>query len=308
MRLSIDQIDGDTYVRLVCPQEKLCQEIGEPSLKRNRVFRLTNNKILKVYGEHSRWLREVSSLRFLQDKAVSCPFLYETGKDLDFDWAVMSAVPGIVMAEKMDVDGINKQASLYELGVYHARYHQACSVNYCGDWNSIKIDTSYGAFIKGFHSAFIQTIQKEQTHDSNDSKLFKKCVSLITTFDSRFDYQGNFTLCHNDFHPRNILVDPTTSRIEGVIDFERSFFAEPLFDMTRVLLLDTLESIIASAYLRGYEDYVGYRIDKNRLVYYLLLKCIHVRSWSYEIAQDYYFKSKKLLENIVNEYCEESCK
>ena len=302
MSLTINRIDGEEYVKHVYPEKMLCQEIGEPSLKRNRILKISNNKIIKIYGETSRWLREVNSLRFLQYKDMASPCIHATGRYLGFDWVVMSAIPGVILAEHTRFEPSNKHTAFYEVGIYHARYHEICSVKYYGDWDFIEVDQSYASFIKRFHLEFIKSIQNETRHDLT---FFEKCFSLIDKFDTDFDYQGGFTLCHNDFDARNILIDASSSKITGIIDFERSFFAEPLFDMTRMLLLDNLENIDSSSYLKGYEDYVGYKINRSRLIYYLLLKGIHICSWSYDIAHDYYIKSKRLLENIVNEYCEE---
>jgi aminoglycoside phosphotransferase (APT) family kinase protein len=40
-------------------------------------------------------------------------------------------------------------------------------------------------------------------------------------------------LCHNDFHEGNLLVDPETWRLTGIIDVENAIAADPLIDLAK---------------------------------------------------------------------------
>jgi aminoglycoside phosphotransferase (APT) family kinase protein len=40
-------------------------------------------------------------------------------------------------------------------------------------------------------------------------------------------------LCHNDFHEGNLLVDPETWRLNGIIDVENAIAADPLLDLAK---------------------------------------------------------------------------
>ncbi|GAB2561718.1 phosphotransferase family protein [Kribbella endophytica] len=40
-------------------------------------------------------------------------------------------------------------------------------------------------------------------------------------------------LCHNDFHEGNLLVDPETSELNGIIDVENAIAADPLLDLAK---------------------------------------------------------------------------
>jgi hygromycin-B 7''-O-kinase len=42
------------------------------------------------------------------------------------------------------------------------------------------------------------------------------------------------TLCHNDFHEGNVLVDPATWRVTGFIDVENAIAADPLMDLAKI--------------------------------------------------------------------------
>ncbi|GAA1569542.1 hypothetical protein GCM10009804_27480 [Kribbella hippodromi] len=43
------------------------------------------------------------------------------------------------------------------------------------------------------------------------------------------------SLCHNDFHEGNILVDPQTWRVTGFIDVENAIAADPLIDLAKTI-------------------------------------------------------------------------
>ncbi|WP_344177271.1 aminoglycoside phosphotransferase family protein [Kribbella lupini] len=40
-------------------------------------------------------------------------------------------------------------------------------------------------------------------------------------------------LCHNDFHEGNLLVDPETWRLNGIVDVENAIAADPLLDLAK---------------------------------------------------------------------------
>ncbi len=40
-------------------------------------------------------------------------------------------------------------------------------------------------------------------------------------------------LCHNDFHEGNLLVDPATWRLNGIVDVENAIAADPLLDLAK---------------------------------------------------------------------------
>jgi Ser/Thr protein kinase RdoA (MazF antagonist) len=67
------------------------------------------------------------------------------------------------------------------------------------------------------------------------------CEQIERFAGERFEALGECqrpVLCHNDFHPGNVMVDASadgTWRISGVIDFENAVAADPLFDFAKAL-------------------------------------------------------------------------
>ncbi len=58
-------------------------------------------------------------------------------------------------------------------------------------------------------------------------------------------------LIHNDLWHGNVLLEPATGSIRGVVDFERSMFGDPLWDLVGAESMST--SATTPAILRGYE-------------------------------------------------------
>ncbi|GAA1703026.1 hypothetical protein GCM10009745_57970 [Kribbella yunnanensis] len=62
--------------------------------------------------------------------------------------------------------------------------------------------------------------------------------------------QNRFCLVHSDFNPKNLLVDPDTARITGLIDWEFSFAGSPYADLGNLLRFET-DPVFAGAVLSG---------------------------------------------------------
>ncbi|MFC9692771.1 phosphotransferase family protein [Kribbella sp. NPDC056951] len=62
--------------------------------------------------------------------------------------------------------------------------------------------------------------------------------------------QNRFCLVHSDFNPKNLLVDPETARITGLIDWEFSFAGSPYADLGNLLRFET-DPVFAGAVLSG---------------------------------------------------------
>lgn len=63
------------------------------------------------------------------------------------------------------------------------------------------------------------------------------------------------TLVHNDLWQGNVLLDPATGRVEGVVDFERALFGDPLQDFCGAASMST--GPIEPSLLAGYADAGG---------------------------------------------------
>lgn len=92
------------------------------------------------------------------------------------------------------------------------------------------------------------------------------------------------TLCQNDFNAGNIMIDPTTSRICGVFDFERASWGDPLDDLARILIQirhhnHDLGATLLQAYGVGQAYRSEHGDEPERLDVYEVLHLLEERNW-----------------------------
>ncbi len=74
-------------------------------------------------------------------------------------------------------------------------------------------------------------------------------LQVFARAEDLLDGAGNrFCLVHSDFNPKNLLVDPETARITGLIDWEFSHAGSPYADLGNLLRFET-DPVLAGAVL-----------------------------------------------------------
>jgi aminoglycoside phosphotransferase (APT) family kinase protein len=74
-------------------------------------------------------------------------------------------------------------------------------------------------------------------------------VEVFAEAEDLLDGAGNrFCLVHSDFNPKNLLVDPETARITGLIDWEFTHSGSPYADLGNLLRFET-DPVLAGAVL-----------------------------------------------------------
>ncbi|WP_405058113.1 phosphotransferase [Kribbella sp. NBC_01505] len=73
-------------------------------------------------------------------------------------------------------------------------------------------------------------------------QVFAQAEELLDSAGSRF------CLVHSDFNPKNLLVDPDTARITGLIDWEFAYAGSPYADLGNLLRFET-DQVLAGAVL-----------------------------------------------------------
>ena len=66
-----------------------------------------------------------------------------------------------------------------------------------------------------------------------DPALHTGIQQFVETHAELLESNTTPTLCHNDFHEGNVLVDPATWRVTGFIDVENAIAADPLMDLAK---------------------------------------------------------------------------
>ncbi|MHB8638058.1 MAG: phosphotransferase family protein [Fimbriimonadaceae bacterium] len=81
-------------------------------------------------------------------------------------------------------------------------------------------------------------------------------------------FEAPMRVIHNDMHAQNVLFDPTTRQLTGVIDFGDVSIAEPAIDLAYLLEIDITASAAIAAL---YEQSTGLTVDPERIldIYFL---------------------------------------
>ncbi len=95
------------------------------------------------------------------------------------------------------------------------------------------------------------------------------------------------SLCHGDFTPQNIIIDPDTHKIEGLIDFEVSKYWIPGWDLTRVnaaLEYPSVNRDLRDSFLEGYSSAVRININDIRIqiAYYKFFESLNYWIWGWD--------------------------
>ncbi|MFI5710509.1 phosphotransferase family protein [Kribbella sp. NPDC051620] len=74
---------------------------------------------------------------------------------------------------------------------------------------------------------------KEFDELEGDKQLGGEIARYVEEHAHLFSANTAPTLCHNDFHEGNVLVDPATWQVQGFIDVENAIAADPLMDLAK---------------------------------------------------------------------------
>ncbi|ADB29342.1 aminoglycoside phosphotransferase [Kribbella flavida DSM 17836] len=66
-----------------------------------------------------------------------------------------------------------------------------------------------------------------------DRALHARLTEYVEQHSGLFASSSRPVLCHNDFHEGNVLVDPDTWQVQGIVDVENAIAADPLIDLAK---------------------------------------------------------------------------
>lgn len=89
---------------------------------------------------------------------------------------------------------------------------------------------------KAGHQRYWEILERESTGlhlQPGNARVFENAFRFLQSNSAVLDYQTGAKLLHNDFHPRNILLDQ--GKFSGVIDWECSQFGEADFELCHLI-------------------------------------------------------------------------
>jgi aminoglycoside phosphotransferase (APT) family kinase protein len=100
-----------------------------------------------------------------------------------------------------------------------------------------------------------------------DPELLARTVALVARYEAVVVEDGDRALVHGDLGFHNIAVDPETSAVRGVFDWEDAAWADRHHDF-RYLLFDVEHDAMLEGALAVYEPAVGRRMSRERIALY----------------------------------------
>lgn len=182
--------------------------------------------------------RESTALHLLE-RCSWCPRIVANGMVEEVGrYVIEERLPGVPLFEVwLQLNEKERMAAGRTLGNIMQEMHQAVSFEECGDFLSnyltledLLID-KLQSVSRDLKSALIEKRpdrRREIESILSEARLF---------FGSKIRNQGigpPYHLIHNDFHFGNILYDPERGRVVGIVDFELTLKAAPLFDLLRL--------------------------------------------------------------------------
>lgn len=118
--------------------------------------------------------------------------------------------------------------------------------------------------------AFVRSRIEHGLVDANDFDEERQGVDVFVLWEELLEKRPvveDIVVTYGDFTPANILVNPETLDVAGVIDWGKAGVADCYQDIA--LMLRELEPSFQTAFIEGYGD--GQLLDKERIHYYQLL-------------------------------------
>jgi aminoglycoside phosphotransferase (APT) family kinase protein len=103
--------------------------------------------------------------------------------------------------------------------------------------------------------------------DAWDDDLFGRLLAVADRAQTLLDGVDRACLVHSDFNPKNLLVDPATMTVTGLLDWEFAHAGYPVTDLGNLMRFDR-EQVLADAVLATYAERVpdgsGDLLDRAR--------------------------------------------
>lgn len=276
----------------------------------NDVYRLSSDAMgsvayyLKNYSNVPNGLErarsELAAINLLQGRtSVSIPEAnLVTGSVSQGIFMIQKELPGKPLSEVLDSVNRNKQRSLVEQSSQVlAEIHQITSDSF----GSCRTDgVKFSTWIECFSDNVQEKIDfstRNRIFGSRGEDFFEKKLATLST--QRNEHP---TLIHGDFETRNLLVNPSSLKITGLIDFESARFWRPEWDLTRVEAISFPERPdLSEIFLNFYAAITGNNLteQKRRIAFYKPFESLHFWVWGWGQGRQMREYIKKDVERVT---------
>ncbi len=187
----------------------------------------------QIHDRTERSLTEIATINLLREKTkLPVPESYLlTDSTSNIICLLQKESPGIPLSEILySADNTQTRSLIEQSAQILAQIHQVTSDSYGG------VVTESGQRYSTWQACFADNLRTKLGFAERNKILG---LSHVDFFEKRlksqtFDEHGHPTLIHGDFEPRNLLVDPESLTITGILDFEFARFWQPEWDLTRI--------------------------------------------------------------------------
>lgn len=289
------------------------EPIGNHELERHLVYRLScgsKDYVIKLYYKKNRWTREVASLKLFSNTEVLVPKIVDYGVfDNGLEWLIYDFIEGELLSKVIDKLPVeNLKEIYYEMGIQLAMIHHYKEFDYFGSMvvNDGSIQ-GFTTFREYFEDLMSKTLLELYSFEHKNYLLLKDAEILIKSMYSLLDEVNKATLCHNDFGPRNALIEKIDNRyyLKAIIDFERCLPGDVDEELIYIYLpLAEKYKVLADSFKSGYEQYGNinlYKLSFKKDFYYLY-RGLSICAWAKASAYDYYLEGIKILEDTMTKF------
>lgn len=243
--------------------------VGYPELGRNKVFYDKKAKsYLKFYGNRSHFQNEKTALCYYEDYEIVPPIKYAHEMCIEIEQLCGTTMNANMLSVTHYAHMGKALKELHEFSLKKEKMRPSISYKdyYCEEQNK------WNRLCKRL--------------ESSEFSLWKPTISEAEELLHNFNYNewDQVVLCHNDYCPRNVLFD--SDSVSGIIDFEKSRFADPACDFATIIIKEFYTDKLAY-FIKAYEAVIS-DDARNRLLYFSLYKALEVLTWAKNVAQTYY--------------------
>lgn len=243
----------------------------------NYIFRIPDKTLYNIKG-YEIIQKEIKKLHFLHNQfSFKIPNPVFVSDNPDYPLVGYEKVPGLALEKIWDKIPENMYSFIAKdiASFLNELHSKKILTTFLNDFNEKKLSDQ--DIKHSFETIFEKVKEKVYLIISEQSRLFLK--DIFENFFSLFD-KNTFIPCvtHQDFDVSNILVDPNSFRVTGIIDFEDMGIGDPAYDLVFIdqkkdffksLLINythidaTIEQRILFYYQRIAIPYFLYGIENN---------------------------------------------
>lgn len=237
--------------------------------------------------------RELLVAQFIKERVgINTPQSIFLGQNELGDTAILQEeIVGITLDQLIQQHNILRRGSLldvvYQAGISLARIHALMS-------------TLYGDVLPGcleryssWAECFTVDVRKRLSKGMRLGVLNQRHIDY---FEERLNSPvlntSGFapTLCHNDFGPKNIILDTESAAIVGLLDFEEARYWIPEWDLTRVNAALALEHPgenhdLWNSFINGYASQEQQEYIEEQISYYKPFESLHYWIWGWNYSR-----------------------